>query len=553
MPRLQLTILFIASVLVASTRSQLLYELQSPNEEWHGYFGHSGAILVDLNLDGYDEIAVGAYWEDAGSLHNSGRLYLFDGKSGDLFRETSSPNPQYSGHFGVCVANAGDVDNWGFDDLIVGAFVEDPLGGPIDAGRAYVFDGWSGDLEYTLVSPTPDVEGHFGATVAGAGALLGGGNEYVVVGAQGENPGSSPTDAGRVHIFKGWNGELFRTLSSPNEEADGKFGHSVAGQGDGNGDTADDIIVGADGEDPGLSPNDAGRAYLFDGLTGGLRYTLQAPTETANAEFGNDVSWVGDVTGDGRDDMLVGAPNAGSDGSGRVYVFSGATGSLYRILSSPHAEAGGRFGTAVANAGDVDGDGRDDVIIGAPLEGPDGSPQGAGRAYVFTWLVSPSGGQMIFELSSPNEEEDGRFGVFVAGGGDVNNDGFADVVVSAHLEDPGQSPEDAGRAYVFSPATIWATKIEDAVYIEWMQCHGAWFFWQYGADNEAYFEPGLSDPYEYRITGLAGSLTQWPMFYGVGDPDHNWTYLLVAVEAPIPHILWVSNRVGEFDYLLDIP
>lgn len=547
----RLIIILFSLVMAGAVHGQFLYTLSSPNEEEEGFFGHTVSGAGDFNLDGYDDVVVSAYWEDPGSApHNTGRAYLFHGRTTELLHTFVSPNQQEHGHFGVSVSWAGNVNNDFVDDIIIGAFNETPLNEPMNSGRAYVFSGWSGNLLHTLVSPNAEVDGHFGVRVAYGGRLLSGGIDYVLVSAFAEDPGSSPTGAGRVYAYNGWSGQLFRTFSSPNEEQDGWFGYSIASAGDTNGDTADDIIVGASGEDPGTSPIDAGRAYVFDGLTGALRYTLVAPSEVESAHFGHSVDGAGDVNNDGHDDVIVGAPWGGYNQRGAAYIYNGQTGDLLFALSSPRPESGEQFGCRVAGIGDIDRDGYDDVLVGANREDPESGPTDAGMAYVFTSMFAPPDGHLAYHMVSPNAEEEGLFGTFLSGAGDVNGDGYQDVVIGAHVEDPGSSPTDAGRAYVFSPVTLSATRVDGGTQLEWLYCTGPTFYWFYGADNETFFVPGFTDPWEYRIAALPVGYTSLIIPAGFGDPDHNWTFLMAAVDFPTPHILWVTNRVGEFDYQL---
>jgi hypothetical protein len=161
----------------------------------------------------------------------------------------------------------------------------------------------------------------------------------------------------------------------------------------------------------------------------------------------------GDVDLDGHADIIVGAYNEGPGSSpahaGRVYVFSGRNGSLVFEMKSPNEEERGGFGQWASDAGDIDLDGHPDVIVGAYNEGKLGNEGehrfGTGNAYVF----SGRDGSLLVALTSPNSEQDGTFGSSVAGPGDLDQDGVPDLVVGAFTEDPGVSPLNAGRTYLF--------------------------------------------------------------------------------------------------------
>jgi hypothetical protein len=525
----------------------------SPHEEKDGGFGLHVSTAGDVNGDGYDDVVVGAWWEDPGSSpEESGRAYVFDGQTNTLLHTLVSPNEESDGEFGWSVSGAGDVNSDGSDDVVVGAPNEDPGSSPDGTGRAYVFDGPTGNLLHTLVSPDEREGGRFGCSVSGAGDANHDGYDDVIVGASFEGAYPSPTWAGRAYVFDGPTGALLHTLVSPNEEYCGYFGISVSGAGDTNGDCYDDVVVGAWWEDPGSSPEESGRAYVFDGPTGTVLHTLVSPNETWDGYFGDAVSGAGDIDGDGYDDIVIGArnerPGSSPSAAGRAYVFDGETGTLLYTLVSPNEEAYGRFGYSVSSAGDIDGDGYDDVVVGTLAEDPGASPEQAGRAYVFD---GPTGNP-LYTLVSPNEEEYGRFGISVSGAGDINGDGYDDVVVGAYHEDPGSSPEDAGRAYVFSWMSLTSRLTGDAVELQWSTWSPASEYWIYGADNLRYFEPGFYPSYQYKLDAVVPPATTWSSSSGVGDSDHNWTYLVIAVEGS-EHELARSNRVGEHDFGTEIP
>jgi hypothetical protein len=146
------------------------------------------------------------------------------------------------------------------------------------------------------------------------------------------------------------------------------------------------------------------------------------------------------MNGDLSPDLLVG------DLGGSAWVFSGSDGSLLQTFVSPDVEGGGIPERSVSSAGDVNGDGCPDVVVGAPGEDPGTSPADAGRAYIFSGMD----GSLLRTLVSPNQEAGGWFGSSVSGTDDVNGDGGADVIVGAIYEDTGAALTDPGRAYIFS-------------------------------------------------------------------------------------------------------
>ncbi len=435
------TLAFISVVLgavptVAPASGELLYTLVSPNPEITGGFGRSVSGAGDVNNDGYPDLLVGAPYEDPGaSPISAGRAYLFSGAAGGLLYTLASPDEEGDGEFGVCVSGIGDVNNDGHADVVVGAYQEDPGGSPEDAGRAHVFSGSTGAVLYTLVSPNEQFRGWFGGSVSGAGDVNDDGCTDVVVGACKEG-------TGKAYVFSGQTGNVLHTFSSPTAW---RFGASVSGAGDVDNDGYDDLVIGAPEESPG-SVLFAGRAYVFSGQTGGLLYTLASPNEQSWGWFGGWVSAAGDADGDGCGDVVAGAsgenPGGSPNGAGRAYVFSGQTALVLHTLASPNEETWGGFGGWVSGAGDVDVDGYDDVIVGATGESPGSAPDAAGRAYVFDGQT----GALMYTFASPNEQNGGVFGT-VCGAGDVNNAGYADVIVGAH-------GEGAGRAYVFAPEDV---------------------------------------------------------------------------------------------------
>jgi hypothetical protein len=382
--------------MVPSAHAQtLLFTLDTPNPQAGARFG-SRLAMGDVNGDGKRDITVGASAEDVGANTDQGRAYVFSGSTDSLLFTLDTPNPEFYGSFGRSVA-MGDVNGDGKADIAVGAYCELSC-----RGRAYVFSGADGSLLLTLTSPNPDENEWFGGSVA-MGDVNGDGREDIAVAAEGADIGGV-SQQGRAYVFSGADGSSLFTLDNPNPQQAPWFGCSLA-VGDVNGDGNADIVVGAQGEDVG-GRSDQGRAYVFSGADGSLLFSLDSPNPQAYASFGESVA-MADVNSDGRADVTVGAggQTAAQGWPGYASVFSGADGSLLLTLTSPNPQEDGYFGDSVAMA-DVNGDGTADVVVGAVCEF---SCQG--RAYVF----SGAGGSLLLTLTSPNPQSYAFFGVVAVG------------------------------------------------------------------------------------------------------------------------------------------
>ncbi|MBN1424745.1 FG-GAP repeat protein [Candidatus Fermentibacteria bacterium] len=498
-------------------------------------FGRSVAFIGDVSGDGVADILIG----DSGF-----RACVFSGKTGALLRTLGSPSEEV-GDFGFSVAGLADVTGDNVSDLIVGAPAEDSGASAADAGRSYVFCGVTGTVAQTLISPHEEESGRFGHAVAGVDDVDGDGIDDLIVGAPYENPGTSPPDAGRVYVFSGATGMVIRELVSPGEiygQAGGHFGASVCGAGDLDGDGTPDVVVGAPGEHPPSGELGPGRVYAFSGAIGLPLWTGASLDLEDGGGFGLSISMVGDIDGNGISECLVGAPFEDDDwfifNCGRAYILSGAAGTAVRIVQPPYGERDGQFGFSVSCAGDIDGDGCSDYIVGALLEGL--SPEGEdwiGRAHVF----SGASGEAVWSLDSPNPWYGGSFGIAVAGGFDVTGDGVPEVIVGA----PGENP---ARAYVYGPEMVLNGQVEGgALALSWTPVVGAFQYWVYGAENAAYCLPGMAPGYEDRLVVLPPSTESWSSSHGIGDPNSNWAYVILAVSSTESE-LCRSGRAGEHDF-----
>jgi hypothetical protein len=535
------------ALLARDSVGQVLYTLMSPNPKESGKFGYSAACAGDVDSDGCPDAVVGAPCEAEGTCSDAGRAYVFSGATGALLHSLVGGNNVGGAGFGRWVSGAGDADGDGHDDLVVGApFWGDPQERD-SGGQMHVLSGETGSAIYQRGSPEDQYCGRFGYSVSGVGDLDGDGLAEVLVGAPCESLDNHPQGHGMAYVFRGSAGSLLHFLLSPNEQAGGGFGWAVSGVGDVDNDGRSDFAVGAPWEDTTPATPNAGRAYVFSGRTGALIHTLVSANQEISGMFGWSVAGAGDVNGDGWPDIVVGAlwEDPGVTGAGRAYVFSGQTGALLHTLVSPNAEYSGNFGHSVCGAGDLNNDGYADVLVGATGEERPSSPWGAGCAYVFSGRT----GDLLHVLFSPNECAGGFFGHSVSGLGDVNGDGRSEVLVGACGESSGVSPFGCGRTYVITLPPVMALSgglAAGALELQWPGYSGAWEYWVYGAANHAYFEPGLAEPYQHRLATLPAGALAWSSVAGVGDTDHNWTYQVVAVNAS-GEAMCFSDRVAEQD------
>ena len=361
----------VATALVAGQAAADILKLKSPNQENFGDFGVSVSGIPDVDGDGHGDVIIGADSEDGAGINDSGRVYIFSGATGALIRTHASPFATSQGYFGQAVAGVSDVNGDGRGDYIVGAPGE-IVNGINGAGRVYVYSGATGLAIHVHTSPNPESFGRFGSAVAGIPDLNGDQRGDYIVGAYDEN-GSGVNGSGRAYVYSGSTGILVAVHASPNAGTGGSFGASVAGIPDATGDLRGDYIIGAPYEDLPGNLFEGGRAYIYSGNTHALTHTLVSPNAEAYGRFGNSVGGLTDASSNFRGDVVVGAaredPGASPAEAGRAYLFDGTTGALLKQLASPNEENGGYFGASVAGVPDRDGDGRGDMVVGAEFEG----------------------------------------------------------------------------------------------------------------------------------------------------------------------------------------
>lgn len=460
-------------------------------EDTYDYVGRGLAMIGDVNNDGYDDFLMGAYNARI-TGPDTGGAYLFLGRQAagwgpgfDITQaDASFGGEDYLSRTGYSVAGAGDVNGDGYDDFLIGAYRYDASPELTQTGKVYLVLGratadWGRGFDLANADASFIGEAAYdyaGYAVTGAGDVNDDSYDDFLIGAYRYDATEALTDTGKVYLVLGraaadW-GQGFDLANADasfvGEAIYDRAGYTLAGADDVNGDDYDDFLIGAYTNDEGGI--DAGKVYLILGLAA-ADWGQDFPLASADAAFlgermqdmaGYAVARAGDVNSDGLNDLLIGARDISSSNAGKAYLILGRTAAdwgqnmgLANADASFHGvNAGDYLGNALSGAGDVNRDGYDDFLIGAHQLDAGEALTDSGRAYLV--LGRPSSWQMDTDLGNADtatdifafdgEVEGDEAGTSLAGGGDVNGDGFADYLVGAPYND--ENGDQAGKAYL---------------------------------------------------------------------------------------------------------
>ncbi len=392
-----LSFFLLGEIIVTAQNLVLMNEFDGRNFEGTQIFGYAVSTAGDINNDGFDDFIVSDYkWDN-----KKGKVFLF---LGGTFVDNAA-DAQFRGKrsiFGSSIANLGDINGDGFDDLILGS---------VSSYAGIFFGGDTLSIYPDLVFDEMNDYESFGSGLASAGDVNNDGFMDIIVGAV------TPYTPGNVILYLG--GDPFDTTPDlvfygEEQPYSSSFGNSVSSAGDVNNDGFDDIIVGAENYENGL-----GRAYIYYGgdPMDNIPDVILDGEREQNLHFGESVSSGKDLNNDGFDDALIGSIAINGD-VGKAFIYFGGSpmDDTLDVILHGESESDG-FGFSVS-ADDFNGDGYSDALVGAYNQK---------KAYVYF-----GGENMDNEVDVEIDgNRYGYFGISVSTAGDVNNDGKAEIVIGA--------------------------------------------------------------------------------------------------------------------------
>ena len=403
-------------------------------------YGSSVGAAGDVDGDGFGDVLAGTWAYDM-PAENAGGAWAFAGGAEGL---SDTPGwarlgDQVASQLGTSVCIAGDVNGDGFSDVAVGAPYYDNTENDEGTVWGYLGSGTGPSSQPNWIGLGENTNDWFGMEIAAAGDVNGDGYGDLLVGAPEADHGGN-SYAGKVYLYLGSEVGLWSDFAwTQGGDADYMaLGISIDGAGDVNGDGYADVIIGSHGHmvEGGMT----GQAFLYLGSSSGLAGTPAWSIEGIPGSFYSEaVAGAGDVNGDGYSDVIIGSTDSEIPGGGigQAFVYLGGPSGL------PYAPAwaenlgqvGDEFGWSVDGAGDMNGDGYDEVIVGAPGYDPAGYPADAGAVAIY--LGSAAGPATSPSWFTWSDQAESGMGIEVCGAGDLNGDGYSDVAFSAPGWDTG--------------------------------------------------------------------------------------------------------------------
>lgn len=385
-------------------------------------FGYAVARLDDVDGDGTPDYAVGARREDLPGLDRVGAVRVYSGRTHALISERFGTT--HHEELGALITGIGDASGDGRGDYAVFS------GGAYDVLIVSAVDN-----ALLAVIPSPPSVSGYGSALADVGDLDGDGlHELAISNATAQT--SVGFQAGEVYLHDGDGFARVATLSAPDSHY--HFGRSLAAAGDVDGDLVNDFLIGAPGS--GARTTGKGRVYVISGASLTPIYDIQGNDVLGHLGFA--VAGGADLTGDGVPDFAASAPETsrGTPRYGFVAVFSGATGAVHRVLTADLPDT--RYGQSLRFGPDMDGDGISELLL-------EEADYYRGSFYVEGRILVHSGWDLLPIAELVGDEFDySEFGASFDAAGDLDGDGFGEVVVGASRENAGHV-NSRGAAYVF--------------------------------------------------------------------------------------------------------